>query len=77
MNDYIGAKRNKAEGIITRLQVNGMLDELSVTDLKKIIENNGVRPVQEDSKKETSLVRSFTVWNPSTNEAQASHTKPQ
>ena len=51
LNDYIGAKRNKAEGIITRLQVNGMLDELSVTDLKKIIENNGVRPVQEDSKK--------------------------
>lgn len=50
LNDYLCAKKNNAEGIITRLQVAGMLDETSVTDLKKIIENNGVKPIEEDSR---------------------------
>lgn len=50
LNDYLGAKRNNAEGIITSLKVAGMLEATSVTDLKKLIENNGVKPVQDDDK---------------------------
>lgn len=51
LNDYLGAKKNNADGIITSLKVNGMLDATSVSDLKKIIENGGVMPVQDDDKK--------------------------
>ena len=44
---YIGAKRTHAEGIITNLKLAGSLDSYSVTDLKKIIENNGEMPVEK------------------------------
>lgn len=60
LNAYLGAKLNNAEGIITRLQVGGMLDTTSVSDLKKIIENNGVKPVQDDDKKGNFLKTFYT-----------------
>ena len=50
LNSYLESRKNNAEGIITRLQVAGILDEQSVSDLKKIIENNGVKPVEDDNK---------------------------
>lgn len=55
---YIGAKRTHAEGIITNLKLAGSLDSYSVTDLKKIIENNGEMPV-EKSKAEGNFLRFF------------------
>lgn len=55
---YIGAKRIHAEGIITNLKLAGSLDSYSVTDLKKIIENNGEMPV-EKSKAEGNFLRFF------------------
>lgn len=60
LNAYLGAKLNNAESIITRLKVAGMLDETSVSDLKKIIENNGVKPVQEDDK-QGNFLKTFYV----------------
>ena len=47
---FIEARRHHAESIITRLFVNGALNEFSASDLKKIIENNGVKPVEDDNK---------------------------
>lgn len=58
LNSYIEARRNQAEGIITRLFVAGTLDETSVSDLKKIIENNGVKPVEDDNK-EGNFLKTF------------------
>lgn len=58
LNSYIEARRNHAEGIITRLFVAGTLDETSVSDLKKIIENNGVKPVEDDNK-EGNFLKTF------------------
>lgn len=48
LNDYLGAKRNNAEGVITKLKVAGILNKTSVTDLKKLIENNGEKPVEDN-----------------------------
>ena len=50
LNSFLEAKMNNAEGIITKLKVAGILDEQSVSDLKKLIENNGEKPAEEDSK---------------------------
>lgn len=50
LNSFLEARMNNAEGIITKLKVAGILDEQSVSDLKKLIENNGEKPVEEDSK---------------------------
>lgn len=60
LNSYIEARRNQAEGIITRLFVAGTLDEISVSDLKKIIENNGVKPVENDNKEGNFLKTFYT-----------------
>lgn len=60
LNSYIEARRNHAEGIITRLFVAGTLDETSVSDLKKIIENNGVKPVENDNKEGNFLKTFYT-----------------
>lgn len=60
LNSYIEARRNQAEGIITRLFVAGTLDETSVSDLKKIIENNGVKPVENDNKEGNFLKTFYT-----------------
>lgn len=51
LNDYLIAQRNHAEGIITSLKVAGILDNYSASDLKKMIENNGVMPLKDDDKK--------------------------
>ena len=51
LNDYLIAQRNHAEGIITSLKVAGILDNYSASDLKKMIENNGVMPLKDDGKK--------------------------
>ena len=51
LNDYLIARRNHAEGIITSLKVAGILDNYSASDLKKVIENNGVMPLKDDDKK--------------------------
>lgn len=51
LNTFIEAKRNHADGIITRLFVNGVLKDYTATDLKKIIENNGERPLEDDNKR--------------------------
>lgn len=50
LNDYLGAKKTHANGIITKLELAGILDDYSASDLKKIIENNGVKPAEEDDK---------------------------
>ncbi len=51
LNTYIEAKKYNAEGVVTRLFVNGVLDDYSATDLKKIIENNGEKPLEDDNGK--------------------------
>lgn len=60
LNNYLKAKLNNAESIITRLFTAGTLDNHSVSDLKKIIENNGVKPIEE-KKTEGNFLRMF-VW---------------
>ena len=57
-NLYKDSRLQNAEAIITRLKVNGILDDYSVSDLKKIIENNGVKPVEDESVKWT-FVRKY------------------
>ena len=58
LNLYKDSRLQNAEAIITRLKVNGILDDYSVSDLKKIIENNGVKPVEDESVKWT-FVRKY------------------
>lgn len=50
LTTFIESKRQYAEDVITRLFISGTLDEYSATELKKIIEGNGVKPVQDDDK---------------------------
>ena len=51
LNAFLLTKMKNADAIILRLDVNGITDEYSAVDLKKIIENNGVKPVKDDNKK--------------------------
>lgn len=50
LNSFLNAKLANAEAIHTKLFVAGLLDNYSVSELKKIIENNGETPVEEKSK---------------------------
>lgn len=50
LTTFIESKRQHAEDVITRLFISGTLDEYSATELKKIIEGNGVKPIQDDDK---------------------------
>ena len=66
LNTFLSAKKNHAEGIITRLFVAGVLDQHSASDLKKIIENNGEKPV-EDDRKNGNFLRTFILCMESKN----------
>lgn len=50
LTTFIESKRQYAEDVITRLFVAGTLNDHSASDLKNIIENNGVKPLQDDNK---------------------------
>ena len=50
LNAYLNGKIGNAEKIHTKLFVAGLLDNYSVSELKKIIENNGEVPIEEKSK---------------------------
>ena len=49
LNAFLDAKLNNAESIHTKLFVAGLLDNYSVSELKKIIENNGEAPAEKKS----------------------------
>lgn len=66
LNAYIEAKRNLADRIITRMFVSGLLDECSASDIKKLIENNGVKPIEDDDKS-GNFLRTFIACMESKN----------
>lgn len=59
LNAFIEARRYHADGVITRLFASGMLNEYSAIELKRIIENNGEKPLQDDDRR-ISFVQRFT-----------------
>lgn len=58
LNSILLTKMKNASGILLRLDIHGQTDEYSAVDLKKIIENNGVKPIEDDDKK-GNFLRTF------------------
>lgn len=50
LNTYIEAKRLQADSILTKLLIAGVIDNYSVSELKRMIENNGELAVEEERK---------------------------
>lgn len=57
LNSFLNAKLANAENIHTKLFVAGLLDNYSVSELKKIIENEGEAPAEE--KKDGNFIHTF------------------
>ena len=51
LNPFLVAKKKNADAILLKLELNGLINDYSVADLKAMIENNGIKPVEEKSKK--------------------------
>lgn len=57
LNSFITARKKNAEDILLRMELAGIIDDYSAADLKKIIENNGEKPVENDDSKGMFLQR--------------------